>query len=176
MRLSKLTRETSKDSKGFTLPEVLIILAVTGILGAIAAPSVLWANNPLQNATNIVSGNFKLARAKAMAATSAYRVRAASSTQLAGEFARNCAAAEADWVTDPGFDLNFQDEELDLEAVELSLPTTVDGVAQGSPSGWSICYNSRGIANSNVVVTLKNKENNQIRTVEVFLGGPVEIR
>lgn len=175
--LAKLaTNLMMKSSQGFTLIEIITILAIIGILSAIAAPSLLFANKPLQNATNILVGHFKQIRAKAMVTTSAYRLKSVSTTRLEAEYAINCSATSSAWVNDPQFTLDFQDEELKLRGIQLVTPTAIDGVARSSPTGWSICYNSQGIANTNLIITLKNNQSDERKTLEVFPGGSVEIR
>jgi len=60
--------------QGFTLVEVLAALAIIGVLSAVSAPLILWANNPIQNATSQTSGILSQARSRAIATTSSIRV------------------------------------------------------------------------------------------------------
>ena len=74
--------------------ELLVILAIVGILAAMAGPQILFLSKPLQNATDQTAGIFKQARMRSIATTSAYRIRAESTTKLKVEAAkaRSCDA------------------------------------------------------------------------------------
>jgi prepilin-type N-terminal cleavage/methylation domain-containing protein len=80
--MSKLLSDPSRlhpgkvSAAGFTLIEILATVAIIGIVGALTVPALLWASKPLQNATNQTVGIFKQARMRAIATTTAYRIRA----------------------------------------------------------------------------------------------------
>ncbi|NCJ06534.1 prepilin-type N-terminal cleavage/methylation domain-containing protein [Synechococcales cyanobacterium C] len=82
-----------KSSQGFTLPEAMAVIAVTGILAAFAIPQFGFTNRPLQNGTYQLAGVFKQARMRAIATTSATRIYAESPTQLVVETSRSASCS-----------------------------------------------------------------------------------
>ncbi len=73
--VSRRSRRIVQPSEGFTLIEALVTIAIIGVLAALVGPGLFAVNKPLQNATNQVSGIFKQVRLRAIATTTAYRVR-----------------------------------------------------------------------------------------------------
>lgn len=59
---------------GITIIEVLVVVAVVGILAGIAALELRPLHNEAQAAANDFAGTVRQARARAMVTTSAYRV------------------------------------------------------------------------------------------------------
>jgi prepilin-type N-terminal cleavage/methylation domain-containing protein len=159
-------------SKGFTLTEVLVTLVVLGILTVIAAPTIRFGSNPLKDNSSRIAGNLKLLRAKAMSQTSAYRLQAVpgdvpGTVTLGIERAMLCS--DTVWTADPTF--ATEDTLLDRQ-VRIS---QVMSNGQSRPiDSWSICYNSRGLATRNLVLTLRDERSGQ--TITVFPGGAVDVQ
>ena len=135
---------------GLTLLELLGVLALIGIAVAAVAVRMQSSGNPLDVSTSLLEGEFRAARLNAIATMSSYRVSPATPTTLRAEKAATCSATT--WTVDSNFNN------------ALSTGVTM------SPSYWSVCYRSRGIATANVVVTLAHSQYGS-RRVEVLVGG-----
>jgi prepilin-type N-terminal cleavage/methylation domain-containing protein len=158
-----------KNSLGFTLTELLTVVTLIGILAALAMPSVLWANKAGENATKQVAGNFKLARAKAMSKTSAYRVKGISENRVAVQYAKTCDADASEWNTDYQFDVQLPKNS------NIALPVTVDGKQINNFTDWQVCYDSKGISQQNAQIIIEDSETKKRTNIEILLGGAIEI-
>lgn len=141
---------------GFTLVELMVVVGILGIALGIGFTNLRPLSNDLRNNTQQVAGNFKKARAKAMATTSAYRVVKASATELVVAYSSNCDSDT--WTTDTKFNVEFE------KTVRM----------QGA-DGTLVCFDSRGITRSNPKLTLQN-DRGKTMTVEVLLGGAVYVQ
>ncbi len=186
-RSLRLGGKTTKD-KGFTMVELLVIIAIIGIMAAFSAPYINFGVNPLKDTTNRLASNFKLMRVKAMSQTSAYRIKQATSTTLKIERAKSCLAPDSDWIVDNNFD---------SEDLTLTEAKDVQGLAKGavieitaatenttnitpligtaSSPGWSLCFNSRGLANKTLEITITDQKTTKTKRIEIFQGGGVQI-
>lgn len=164
---------------GMSLIEILVVVALTALLAAFAAPAITFGTNPLKDSSNRIAASFKWARAQAMASTSAVRIRPISNTQFVMERARRCTEANAaNWTiisdrVEKNGQMVYEDLSFDTPA-QLTLPITEDGTAV-TPTTWDICFNSRGLADKTVVLTMQDTDTNQQRTMTVFLGGTVDL-
>ncbi len=170
--------------KGFTMIEIMIVLALAAIMTAMSAPYISFGNNPLQDNTNRIASKLKLVRSKAISQTSAYRVTQISPAQLKVEHSisgKNCLDEDnnAAWVKDPSFteeDLSLN-EASDIQGINKNTAITIvaaNTINGSSLTNWKLCYDSRGTANKNLFFTLTDT-NNKKRQIEVFSGGGVQI-
>lgn len=139
-------------ARGFSLVELLVVLAISGILIGIATTSIAALNNPLINATAQTLGYLKQARAKAISTTMAYTVTAASPTRFQARFGPLCTSGSL--TTDP--------------LMDIPLPRGASFTA----TNWSICFNARGLASTTQTLGLQDSQGH-LKTVDVMLGGGV---
>jgi len=139
---------------GFTVVELLVVFAVLGVSLGVGALYLKPAAAPLATSAPLVEGYLRQARMRAMATTSAYRVRPISGAALVAESAGSCL--DATWATSSLPDLALTEE---VELVETD---------------WSVCFSSRGVSSDNVVITLSHPDFGT-KQVEVLLGGTTRI-
>jgi len=142
------------SESGLSLPELLTVIAIMGLALGMAAMYLEAAEAPLEIAASIVEGEFRQARLKAIATTSAYRVSASASHRLIAERGLSCASTT--WTQD--------------SQMNLVLP---DGVTMTDTS-WLVCFSSRGISTNNVTVPLAHDKYGTL-SVEVLLGGTTRV-
>jgi prepilin-type N-terminal cleavage/methylation domain-containing protein len=184
----------TQSVQGFTLIEALVTISVVGILGAIAAPNILAVgNNPLPDTTSRIAGQFRSARAKAISQTSMFRVRPAGGTiatcalaaggcftnQLIVEHSTSvntsCNAATG-WTQDNYFtpeDLTFGTG-ISFSRAQIN-PVVGNAGEPAVLTNWQLCFDNRGIADKNLVLTLRQSSNSLIKRIEIFPGGTVQI-
>lgn len=135
--------------------EVIVVLFIMMIIAGTAIPTFAALKNPLDDGITTTLGLIKQTRAKAIATTSAYKIKASTTGHIYTEYLTKCSSATA--TADP--------------KLTLDLPT---GVALTSIT-WSVCFDSRGFAQTAQNLTLYNSDG-KLRTVEIFLGGAARIQ
>jgi prepilin-type N-terminal cleavage/methylation domain-containing protein len=155
---------------GFTLLELLILLAVLGIVFAIAALDVRPLTNDARNAATELASAVRLTRSRAMATTSAHRLVVDGPSSLRVEAAVGCDDPEDDWAVEDRFGTTF------------SGGATLQEIAQGggdpAPAASGdvlLCFDARGLADASPTVLLEDGRGRSA-TVDVYAGGGVELR
>lgn len=141
-------------SSGMSILEVLMVLGLMGIALGAAGLYLRPMEAPLQVAATDLEGIMRQARAKALTTMSAYRVSASTARVAQGDFAANCAATT--WTGDPD--------------LQVKLPRQVTM----TDTSWSVCFNSRGLADTNVVLTVTHPDSGSLQ-VEVLRGGATRV-
>lgn len=154
-----MTRTTKRGAGGFTMIEMVMVLVIVGIMASIVAPTFRGMSNDLENGVREGASFLRLARAQAMATTSAYRMRAASASVFQGEYARGCDDDEDEWVADARVRWELRD----------GVQVGGGGVQADSVI---VCYDSRGQANASPSLVLVEPSGDAGR-IDVFLGGTV---
>ncbi len=146
------TKSTSGEwsQRGITLPELLVTLAVLGIVAGVIVTNLESMQSPLETGGDLLAGTMMQARARSIGTTAAHRVVPSGNGTLLVETAPSCK--DTSWTADPG--------------MQLDLPPGVELLE----TSWSVCFNSRGLASDNVVLTLQHPEAGQ-RQLEVLRGG-----
>ncbi len=141
----------SSPHRGYTLIELLVTMTIGSVMVGIVAANLRAYNRSSKNAVSMIQGFVKQARAKGIARTAAYRIYAdASGTAIRTSFANACTSTA--FTTDTSLVLSMPEE------TKLLSPT------------WSVCFNSRGLATSNVTISMKTRDAGT-KQVEVLLGG-----
>lgn len=152
-------RPGRRRTHGFTLIEIVVVLAIFAIVATFGALSLRGLQDPLHEAATNVAGLMKQTRAKAMATTSAYRVLVSSTNtrNLVTESAIRCSDTTG-WTADGALTSELP-EGISMTVSQGSLPT---------------CFDSRGLGNQDLILTFTDAKGRSMK-VEVMLGGAVRI-
>ncbi|MFK7604183.1 GspH/FimT family pseudopilin [Deinococcus sp. SM5_A1] len=143
-------------TQGFTLTELLVVMAIIGILTSMAALNVRGLNNDAEAASSILSGAFIQARTQAISTTSAVRVTPSDARTLTFERSPRCDAST--WTALPN--------------INATLPDRVTVTGTGTP--WRVCFTTRGELPTLPPSTLRmTDERGRSRTLTFYLTGSV---
>jgi len=140
--------------RGFTLLETMVVITIASILMGTAIASLREFNRPALNAADQIRSLFKQVRAKAISQTASYRVSGSSSEKITTSYADKCSSSTF-----------ANDQKLFLDMPEGAILQT---------TGWTVCINPRGIADTNVIMRIKGSDGTTKR-VEVMLGGATRV-
>ena len=142
------------NDRGTSLLELLVVLALLGLSVTAISFNLAPLETPLQSGSVLLEGYLRQVRRQAMATTSAYRAVPIGPDRLIAQRGPSCLGTT--WTDDP--------------RVQVELPDDVEM----TDSTWRVCFSSRGISASNVIVTLTHAEFGQ-KQVEVMIGGTTRI-
>ena len=162
-------RPPKYNDLGFTLIEMLVTIAVAGILMGIATPSLMSLNKPLRDGSLQFKSHLSLIRSKAISSNKAYRLRPKFNTltltnypdgvarNFVVEYAANCTVRENSdtppaprWQMASEFDLDLPQNVgiTDIATATITNPTGIIGAVTNSLNwngGKGICFDNRGL-------------------------------
>lgn len=145
-----------KSSKGFSLMETIIVIAVIGILSAIAVPSIIGhrSNAKLRDAVSMMRGNFEMARSRAIRENALVIAEVKSTGDGYKIFIDNgsgTGGVAADWEQN-GAEKILCDTKLPAGVkIDLSQPIFTTNLLRSSSK---TCFDGRGYNTNNGIVTL----------------------
>lgn len=155
---------TLQPAQGFTLLEVLLVVAVIGMLSSLSYSSYLNFQNPARDTARAVHASLYQLRATAAANTQARRMVLNSGGQL--ELQRSLSCSEADqskWVT---YDT------VPLPNPSVRRPVTLTRQGGAINPNVIVCYSPRGLAA--IAGTLNISDTKTRYAVQAALSGGVK--
>jgi prepilin-type N-terminal cleavage/methylation domain-containing protein len=156
-------RPPKYNSQGFTLVEMLVVLAMAGIIMGFAVPSLLSLNKPLRDGSSQFKAHLNLIRSKAISSNQAYRLRPRFSTRaeyadsipnrFIVEYAANCkvtalGTVNNGWEGASQFDLDLP---ANIGITDIGSTTLPIGAVSNSLNwngGAGICFDNRGVVDN----------------------------
>lgn len=139
----------SRES-GMTAIELLITMGLMGIAMGMTILLLSPDDPSVNGGATMLEGMMRQSRQRAIATTSAIRVRPLDANNLMAETAGNCSSGT--WTEDTSL------------AVDLPDSVTLASTA------WSVCFGSRGTSSNAMTLTLNHYEG-ETAQVEIMLGG-----
>ena len=144
----------STNSQGFSIVELIVVVAMMGIFSVSGITSLKALDNPVQDGASTTVGFLKQVKARAISTTSAYQIIALTDDRLITQYANTCSAGT--FTIDP--------------VLSLDLPKG----ANFQSTAWTICFSARGFADANQNIVIEDGASNS-KMVEIFLGGGARI-
>ncbi len=157
------------NQDGFTLLEMLVVIAVTSILLTIAAMNVSKLNNDLGNTVSILAGSFTRARTQAISTTSAVRITLKNGV-IGFDTRDDCRENTDTWKNIDNINITVPN------TIKLS-SSTLSPIDQSNPSSEKYllaCFNPRGDLSDTGPEILEIKDNkNKSNTITIYATGGV---
>lgn len=166
-------------SSGFTLLELLIVIAVIAILASVGFFSYANFKNPARDASQVVYGILSGTRSESTSNTVSQRLLLGSSGNLLIQQAKNCSTASpSSWTNIKTISYGELTGGTVPSTFVISTPTTAPDASLPANYKLVVCFNSRGLAyipSDATVGSVRVSDGKHSYVVEVALGGAVRV-